>query len=194
MKSTMNRYSLILIGNRFVGKSCLLQRYEKKKYQDDLPYTQFVNWCLLEVNGCQFEIFDTAGEEQYKSVTSTYYRRAHGVILVFDITDRESFDKIIDWRDEVLKYNENPIFLLIGNKCDEAERNIKQQEAQEMAESYSMEYIETSAKDGTNVEKIFETITRMICEGVKDSVMINIDQKTVEMQNDDNPSRVHCKC
>merc|ERR1712176_497864 len=100
---------------------------------------------------------DTAGQERFRTITSAYYRGADGIILVYDITDRESFSHVGDWLNEVNRYvNENTCKILIGNKCDNVdERQVSTEEAKKKAEELGIAFIEASAKDATNVEAAF---------------------------------------
>lgn len=110
----------------------------------------------------KLHIWDTAGQERFKTVTSSYYRGAKGVIIVFDVCDKDSFDHVVTWLEDVKKYaGENIICLLIGNKCDEPEvRIISKTDAEELAALYNIPYFETSAKAGTNINEAFELLAR----------------------------------
>ena len=120
----------------------------------------------MEVNGkkVKLQIWDTAGQERFKNITSSYYRGGNGVLVVYDITDRESFENLTSWLIEIEKNaNKNVYKLLIGNKCDlEDKRKISTQEGKEFAESNGMKFIETSAKDNTKVQEAFELLTTEI--------------------------------
>lgn len=108
----------------------------------------------------KLQIWDTAGQERFRTITSSYYRGAHGIIVVFDVTDQESFNNVKQWLNEIDRYaNENVNKLLVGNKCDlEDKRVVEQSTAQAFAEEIGIPYIETSAKNATNVEEAFMTM------------------------------------
>ena len=110
------------------------------------------------------QIWDTAGQERFKTITASYYKGAHGIILVYDITDRQSFKDIENWLAEIDKYgNENVVKLLVGNKSDlEASRQVKAEEGKTLADSLGIKFLETSAKDAVNVEKAFTTLSNEI--------------------------------
>ena len=110
------------------------------------------------------QIWDTAGQERFKTITASYYKGAHGIILVYDITDRQSFKDVENWLAEVDKYgNENVVKLLVGNKSDlEANRQVKAEEGKTLADSLGIKFLETSAKDAVNVEKAFTTLSTEI--------------------------------
>ena len=161
-------FKLLLIGNSSVGKSSLLFRFCENVWDDSFVPTIGVDFKLktLEVNGkkVKLQIWDTAGQERFKNITSSYYRGGNGVLVVYDITDRESFENLTSWLIEIEKNaNKNVYKLLIGNKCDlEDKRKISVQEGKEFAESNGMKFIETSAKDNTKVQEAFELLTTEI--------------------------------
>jgi small GTP-binding protein len=167
-----------------------MKRFAIGKFKDkSIQSTITMESCQREVSGCQLTIHDTSGHERFKAMTASYYRKAHGAILVFDITDRRSFNEIRGWMKEVLKHAQNvPIFILVGNKCeDEALREIGRREAQDLADTYSMEYIETSAKDGTNVDIAFEKIATKTCNAVNEGhIHIQRDENVINLQGPGN--------
>merc|ERR1711972_977004 len=109
----------------------------------------------------KLQIWDTAGQERFRTITSAYYRGADGIIMVYDICDRESFNHVDDWLNEVNRYvNESTCKILIGNKCDlESERQVSTDEARKKAEDLGIAFMEASAKDATNVEASFQTMS-----------------------------------
>ena len=161
-------FKLLLIGNSSVGKSSLLFRFVENVWDDSFVPTIGVDFKLktLEVNGkkVKLQIWDTAGQERFKNITASYYRGGNGVLVVYDITERESFDNLTSWLIEIEKNaNKNVYKLLIGNKCDlEDKRKVTYQEGKDFAESNGMKFIETSAKDNTKVQEAFELLTSEI--------------------------------
>ena len=120
----------------------------------------------MEVNGkkVKLQIWDTAGQERFKNITASYYRGGNGVLVVYDITERESFENLNSWLIEIEKNaNKNVYKLLIGNKCDlEDKRQVSFQEGKDFAESNGMKFIETSAKTASKVQEAFELLTNEI--------------------------------
>ena len=120
----------------------------------------------MEVNGkkVKLQIWDTAGQERFKNITASYYRGGNGVLVVYDITDRESFENLNSWLIEIEKNaNKNVYKLLIGNKCDlEDKRKVSFQEGKDFAESNGMKFMETSAKTASKVQEAFELLTNEI--------------------------------
>ena len=113
---------------------------------------------------CKLQIWDTAGQERLKTITSSYYKGAHGIIVTYDITDRDSFNAVHTWMTEVEKYTQDNITrILVGNKTDlESKRAVSFEEGQEMANHYCVRFLETSAKECKNVDQAFQLMTREI--------------------------------
>lgn len=120
----------------------------------------------IDVDGktIKLQIWDTAGQERFKTITSSYYKGAHGIIVTYDITDRESFAKVSEWMGEVDKHaNEHISRILVGNKKDlEDKREVPYSEGKELADNFNVRFLETSAKESLNVEDAFTNITREI--------------------------------
>ena len=110
------------------------------------------------------QIWDTAGQERFKNIIASYYRGAHGILLLYDVTDRESFKNLSNWLIEIEKNaNKNILKVLIGNKTDlEEKRIISYNQGKEFADTYGLKYVETSAKKNLNVTEAFETLGREI--------------------------------
>jgi Ras-related protein Rab-1A len=161
-------FKLLLIGDSGVGKSCLLLRFADDTYTESYISTIGVDFKIrtIELDGktVKLQIWDTAGQERFRTITSSYYRGAHGIIIVYDITDRESFDNVKQWLNEIDRYAcENVNKLLVGNKCDlEAKRQVEFEEAKAFADERGIPFLETSAKNATNVEKAFLTMAAEI--------------------------------
>jgi len=108
----------------------------------------------------KLQIWDTAGQERFRTITSSYYRGAHGIIIVYDVTDKESFSNVKHWVQEIEKYAADGVNkLLVGNKCDlSSKKVVSYDEAKELADSLGIQFLETSAKNSHNVEKAFQTM------------------------------------
>ncbi len=116
-------FKLLLIGDSGVGKSCILLRFADDTYTESFISTIGVDFKIrtIEVEGkvIKLQIWDTAGQERFRTITSSYYRGAHGIIMVYDITETESFKNVSNWNNEIAKYaSEGVRKLLVGNKCD----------------------------------------------------------------------------
>ena len=174
-------FKLLLIGNSSVGKSSLLVRFVDDIWEENFVPTIGVDFKLktLDVNGkkVKLQIWDTAGQERFKNITASYYRGGNGVLVVYDITDRDSFTNLTSWLIEIEKNaNKNVFKLLIGNKNDlESERKVTTEEGKEFADSNGMKFIETSAKTADKVYEAFELLTQEIIKNNlnKDKVITN---------------------
>merc|ERR1719189_995090 len=157
-------FKLLLIGDSGVGKSCLLLRFADDTYTESYISTIGVDFKIrtVELDGktCKLQIWDTAGQERFRTITSSYYRGAHGIIIVYDVTDLESFDNVRQWLSEIDSYaSETVNKLLVGNKCDLADKKVVDTDvASQFAESLEIPFLETSAKNSTNVEQAFLTM------------------------------------
>ncbi|PRP76635.1 Rab GTPase [Planoprotostelium fungivorum] len=161
-------FKILLIGDSGVGKSCLLLRFAEDSWTETHISTIGVDFKIkaLEIEGktVKLQIWDTAGQERFRTITSSYYRGAQGIILVYDATDKESFNNVKQWMGEIDRYAcEHVNKLLVGNKCDLAgERAVEPSVAKEFADSYDIPFVETSAKTAFNVEKCFIQIATAI--------------------------------
>ena len=163
-------FKLILIGNSGVGKSCILQRYIRHSFEESYKCTIGVDFLMKSViiNGItvKLQLWDTAGQEKYKSMVSSYYRGANVALIVFDLTSRPSFDALPLWIENFYKNGpEQKNIILIGNKKDLVdERQVTQEEAEMFAETNNMIYFETSAKDGDNIDYVFNYAAEKLLE------------------------------
>ena len=133
----------------------------------------------------KFQVWDTAGQERFRTIISSYYKGAHGILLVYDITLKESFESLNDWLNEIKKNtSKNIVKVLIGNKIDlNDKRVISFDEAKEFADNNSMKYIETSAKTSTNVDQAFGIIGVELMKSFKGNEEKNINKKNVVLSN-----------
>ncbi|GMM49851.1 Rab family GTPase [Starmerella bacillaris] len=163
-------FKLLLIGDSGVGKSCLLLRFADNSYTDSYISTIGVDFKIrtVEIDGktIKLQIWDTAGQERFRTITSSYYRGSHGIIVVYDVTDMDSFNNVKQWFQEIDRYaTEGVTKLLVGNKSDlTAQKVVDYNTAKEFADSMGVQFIEASAKDSTNVEQAFLEMARQIKE------------------------------
>merc|ERR1712159_596359 len=161
-------FKLLLIGDSGVGKSCLLFRFADDTYQESYISTIGEDFKIrtveLEGKTIKLQIWDTAGQERFRTITSSYYRGAHGIIVVYDVTDMESFEAVKGWLNEIDRYaNENVNKLLVGNKSDLTSQKVMDYAtAKAFADEIGIPFIETSAKNATNVEQAFMTMANEI--------------------------------
>ncbi|PFH33217.1 Rab1 protein [Besnoitia besnoiti] len=159
-------FKLVLIGDSGVGKSCLLLRFSDDAFTESYITTIGVDFRFRTINVdsevVKLQIWDTAGQERFRTITSAYYRGADGIVLVYDVTDRESFSHVDEWLAEVNRYaNENTCKILVGNKCEKSDdRQVSTEEGQRKAEELGIAFIETSAKNAINVDEAFTVVAR----------------------------------
>ena len=180
--SPLNQYDLLfkvlLIGNSGVGKSSLFLRFVDDIWEDSFVPTIGVDFKVktlsIEDKKIKLQIWDTAGQERFRTIISSYYKGAHGILLIFDLTDIESFKSLNNWLIEIERNaNKNVIKVLIGNKCDlTEERKVSVQEVNEFAEINGMKYVETSAKDNINVIDAFSTLGMELIAASQDNHQI----------------------
>lgn len=161
---------VLMIGDSDVGKSSILLRFTDDTYNDEQPVTIGVDFKikLVEFGGkkVNLTIWDTAGQEKFRSLTSSYYRGTQGIILAYDVTRRDSFDNLEGWLSEIETYTTNPdvVKLLVGNKVDKENREVSREEAAAFARSKAMLFIECSAKTRLGVQQAFEELVMKILE------------------------------
>jgi len=158
-------FKLVLIGDSGVGKSCLLLRFADNAFTESYISTIGVDFRFrtvkVEKNTVKLQIWDTAGQERFRTITSAYYRGADGIIMVYDVTNQESFNHVADWLTEVNRYaSEGTCKLLVGNKSDRSDRVVSSDVAREYAEKLNIPFLETSAKNADNVEQAFLTMAQ----------------------------------
>jgi len=180
-------FKLLLIGDSGVGKSCLLLRFADDTYTESYISTIGVDFKIrtVELDGktIKLQIWDTAGQERFRTITSSYYRGAHGIIVVYDVTDAESFNNVKQWLHEIDRYaSENVNKLLVGNKSDlTSKRAVTFDQGKEFADSLGIEFLETSAKNATNVEKAFMTMAAQIKSRMKAQPVNNTAPKGTKL-------------
>jgi Ras-related protein Rab-1A len=163
-------FKILIIGDSGVGKSCLLLKFTDRYFNDSYISTIGVDFKIqtiqLDNKIIKLQIWDTAGQDRFKTITTSYYRGSHGIVIVYDITDKESFLNVRNWLEEVHKYaSDNVKILLVGNKCDlQNHRQVSIQEGKELANRLNIPFIEASAKDSTNVQQLFINLAKTLKE------------------------------
>ena len=167
-------FKYIIIGDSAVGKSNLLLQYCHNKFNDDYQATIGVEFGAknLTVNNkiYRVQIWDTAGQENFRSITRAYYKNSVCALVVYDITNKDTFNNVQTWIEDCKNQSPKTIFMvLVGNKNDlEDKRQVKYEEGMELANKNGMMFFETSAKSGFNVEEIFNSSAKAIAQKIDD--------------------------
>ncbi|UJR37842.1 hypothetical protein I4U23_030532 [Adineta vaga] len=171
--SEVFHFKILIIGESSVGKSSLMTRFVDETFQQTFFPTIGVDFkvrtLMIDDHQCKVQIWDTAGQERFRVITTTYYRDASGVLIVYDVTNGESFSRIRRWIDEINKYCDESIAkVLIGNKDDnpssdseQSQKIVSTSDAQQYARQMNLTFFETSAKDNKNVNEAFYAVTRL---------------------------------
>lgn len=171
-------FKYIVIGDSGVGKSCLLLRFSEDSFTPTFISTIGIDFKIrtVEIDGkrIKLQIWDTAGQERFRTITTAYYRGAMGILLVYDVTDERSFLSIRNWIANIDQFaSEGVNRILIGNKCDMTTRRVIEYSAGKMlADEYGIRFLETSAKNSTNVDEAFISLARDIKKRAIDTVPI----------------------
>ncbi|EEB10525.1 RAB 3 and, putative [Pediculus humanus corporis] len=169
-------FKLLIIGNSSVGKTSFLFRYADDSFTSAFVSTVGIDFKVKTVfrhdKRVKLQIWDTAGQERYRTITTAYYRGAMGFILMYDITNEESFNSVQDWVTQIKTYSwDNAQVILVGNKCDmEDERVISFERGKQLSEQLGIEFFETSAKENINVKAVFERLVDIICDKMSESL------------------------
>lgn len=159
---------ILTIGESGVGKTCILLRYTDNKFIKHHLTTIGIDYKTKDVNlnnkSIKLKIWDTAGQERFRNITQQYYKGADGIVLVFDLTDRNSFEKVREWMRQIQTYTQKDSIgiVLLGNKCDAENKAVSLQEAQDIANEFNMKFFETSAMNNINIEESFRELSMEI--------------------------------
>ena len=185
-------FKLILAGDAGVGKTSLIVRYAEKEFEENYSTTIGIDFKIKKITRkgykINLQIFDTAGQERFRSISKTYFKNVDGIFLIFDLTEKSSYENLDSWIDSINEGVDDPQELksiLLGNKSDKKEQKIF--EENEIKKKFKYPYLETSAKKGTNVIKAFEEMIDLIIKDkTKEEIMreqcknynkINLDKK-----------------
>ncbi|KAL7711948.1 GTP-binding protein ypt2 [Entamoeba marina] len=170
----------LIIGDTAVGKTAMLLRYTDNTFDEGFISTIGVDFKIkkLEVDGkkLKIQIWDTAGQEKFHTITQSYYRGSHAIIVVYDCTDRKTFESSKQWLAEIdNETSGNVCRVLVGNKCDKP-KDVTIEEATEFATSQNIKIIETSAKENIGISETFEYVVSEVVKKLKDE-QIKKDEK-----------------
>ena len=165
---TIHCFKILTIGESGVGKTCILRRFVDNKFLKNHLATIGIDFKTknIEIDGTpiKLKIWDTAGQERFRNITNQYYKGADGIILVFDVTDQKSFEKIKEWMSQIKANTQADQIglVLLGNKCDIEPRTISKNDGEELGKELGIEYYETSAMKGDGIAQAFEFLAKNI--------------------------------
>jgi len=165
-------YKVLLLGDSTVGKTCFLLRYCDKTFEDAHLTTVGLDYRLKSMilkneKNIKLQIWDTAGQDRFRAITKNYYKGANGIILIYDVTNLQSYENVKNWIAQIKESaNQNVIIYLVGNKIDvkDEDRCVKTEDGKKLAEEFKLPFFESSAKNGININEIFEQIVENIDE------------------------------
>ena len=177
-KSTLDDFDIklkiMVLGESMVGKTSLITRYTNDKFGGRYLCTVGIDFQKkkIEKNGKRvlLQIWDTAGQERFRNVTKNYFQASQGFVLAYDINNKESFEKVQYWVEEIKSNAEEKIkCILIGTKCDLDKREVSEEEGQNLGQKYGYKFLETSAKENININETFETLVSEIMDNFKEN-------------------------
>ena len=190
-------FKILIIGESGVGKTCLLLRFTEDSFTTTFLTTIGIDFKIkiinLENKLIKLQIWDTAGQERFRTITKTYYKGAHGIILTYDVTDQDSFKNIRNWIKQIeANAQGNVKRVLVGNKCDKPDRVVTEEEGKKLADDYSMSFFETSAKTNKNVTEVFYHLTKEILKANEGNKELS-GKKLTKTDNSKEGKRGCCK-
>ena len=186
---------ILVIGDGAVGKSCIIRRYVDNEFENTHLQTVGLDFKLKNIqlddgNSLKAQIWDTAGQERFHSITRNYFKNAHGIILIYDVTLIESFHNVKNWIKQIKKEASDKVsIILVGNKIDmENKRAVSNEEGEKIADENGLKFFECSAKTGENIEQIFKEVAKKILENFS-----NVEEKdTTKLKNKKNQKKGCC--
>ena len=190
-------FKILLIGDLGVGKSCVILRYVEGDFPGNIMSSIGVDFKTKQIDYAdrlvKMQIWDTAGHEKFRTITTSYYKSAHAIIILYDITQKTSFDHIKNWITEIDKFGKQGVLkVIVGNKLDmENNRKITKEAAENLALKYGIKLWEVSAKDNTNIEEMFldtiktllEKNSKIISEGSSMVTNIQLNKNVKNKKN-----------
>ncbi len=183
-------FKILLIGNSNVGKSSLFLRFVDEIWKENFVPTIGVDFKIKSIKIdnkiIKLQIWDTAGQERFRSILSSYYKGANGILLLYDITNVNSFKNLSNWLIDIEKNSSKDVKkILIGNKCDLNElRKIPINKGKEFADTYNMKFIETSAKNNVNINECFNILGKELLNNI--DLKSNKKEKIFHLKDDEN--------
>ena len=194
--STDFAFKILLLGDSSVGKTCFIKRYTDNTFQDAYLSTigfdfKFKFITLDNGKTVKVQLWDTAGQERFRTIAKSYYKGAHGIVLIYDVTNRKTFDNIRKWLNQINNEASNKIsIILVANKIDCEERQVSAEEGESLAKANNLPIFEASAKESINVEESFKFLIEKINEHIEE--FNNTTQTTTQLNNKSKPQKKGC--
>ena len=192
-QTTEPTYKVLLLGDSSVGKTCFLKRYIDNTFQDAYLSTigfdfKFKNVELNNGKTVRVQIWDTAGQERFRTIAKSYYRGAHGILLIYDVTARGTFENIRKWLTQIKQEApKRTSIIIVANKIDCEEREVTKEEGEELGKTSGLTVFEASAKDSINVKESFQDLVEKISE-----TFANISLNSSKLKNEKNVNKKGC--
>ena len=192
--------TIVTVGDVGVGKTSLLKRFALGKFEEVPTTTIGLDFLKREVvidnETIEVKVCDTAGQERFRTITSGYYREAHGVLVIYDISDESSFNNVNRWVQDLERFaNENINIMIIGNKMDDMRRQVETEHGKKHAELKNIPFMETSAKTSENVDEAFLMFIKQIVERVKlEGNNSNSGIVDLNIHKSENNNKKNCPC
>ncbi|XP_059159903.1 ras-related protein Rab-13-like [Physella acuta] len=159
-------FKIVIVGSENVGKTCFLKRFADNMFYESYIATIGVDFCIKAIkskegDSIKLQIWDTAGQERFRTITTSYYRGSHGALVMYDVTNRESFAQVSKWLDELREVmSGKEAIILVGNKADDngSNRQVSTEEGTKLAAERNIKFFESSAKCGKNVSEVFQDL------------------------------------
>ena len=176
---------IVIVGDGYVGKSALISKYKVNDFQEKYIVTVGIDYYEKEeeINNekIKVKIWDTAGQERFQGLTKSFYKYGNGIILTYDVTNRESFNNLKKWIDSIMNFKkENATIIIVGNKID-LSRQVSKEDAVELARRNRYKYFETSAKTGKGVNECFLYLINKIINHQDDEDTIFLENDSSDM-------------
>mmetsp|Transcript_19824 Transcript_19824/g.28510 ORF Transcript_19824/g.28510 Transcript_19824/m.28510 type:complete len:205 (+) Transcript_19824:121-735(+) len=191
---------LLMLGDTGVGKTCLLLKYVQNSFSPTFITTIGIDFKIKIINigdmKVKLQIWDTAGQERFRTITVSYFKGAHAIMLVYDVTDRDTFDNIKNWVMEIKEYADPKVqILLVGNKCDcEADRAVSYEEGAALAASIRTNFFEVSAKENIRVAEAYEDIASTTKIALTETIRQATVSDSIQLKEGSNSSGSGCAC
>ena len=176
-------FKILIVGIGTVGKTCFFGKFTDGSFNPNHSVTigLYYRITMINIEGkkIKLQIWDTPGNDRLRTIVNTFYKGAHGIILMYDVTDKRSFNELNLFINNIKNYcNNNIKVVLVGNKCDSSDRVITEEEGKKFAEKYNIKFFETSAKTGQNINEVFQYISNEVFIINKGKEIINKNDYT----------------